>query len=74
MLGRAKLIVPGDFGIHGFFDVGRVFYHDEGSDEWHPTGGGGVFFSPLLRTNTVSLSASGGPEETLIYLRIGFHY
>ncbi|MCR9093139.1 MAG: hypothetical protein NXI30_02880 [bacterium] len=74
VLGRAKLIVPGDYGIHGFFDVGRVFFHDEGSDEWHPTGGGGVFFSPLLRTNTLSLSASGGPEETLIYFRIGFHY
>ncbi len=74
VLGRGKLIVPGDYGIHGFFDVGRVFYHDESSDEWHPTGGGGVFFSPLIRTNTLSLSASGGPEETLIYFRIGFHY
>lgn len=74
VLGRGKLIVPGDYGIHGFFDVGRVFYHDEGSDEWHPTGGGGVFFSPLIRTNTLSLSASGGPEETLIYFRFGFHY
>ena len=74
VLGRAKLVVPGDLGVHGFVDVGRVFYHDEGSDEWHPTGGGGVFFSPLVRTNTISLSASGGPEETLFYMRIGFHY
>ncbi|MEM9175478.1 MAG: hypothetical protein AAGC67_09605, partial [Myxococcota bacterium] len=74
VLGRTKLIVPGDYGVHGFFDVGRVFFHSEGSDEWHPTGGGGVFFSPLIRTNTLSLSAAGGPEETLIYFRIGFHF
>ena len=74
VLGRAKLIVPGDFGVHGFFDVGRVFYHDESSDEWHPAGGGGVFFSPLVRTNTISFSVTKGSEETLFYLRIGFHY
>lgn len=74
VLGRPKLIVPGDFGIHLFADVGRVFLDDESSDEWHPSGGGGIWFSPLVRTNTISVSVTESPEETLGYLRFGFHY
>lgn len=74
VVARAKIIVPGDIGLHGFFDVGRVFVHDENSDDWHPSGGGGVWFSPLVRTNTISLSVSNSPEETLFYMRLGFHY
>ncbi len=74
VLARPKIIVPGDLGVHGYFDVGRVFFHDETSDEWHPSGGGGLWFSPLVRTNTISFSASASPEDTLFYVRIGFHY
>ncbi|MFK7897717.1 MAG: hypothetical protein AB8G23_17915 [Myxococcota bacterium] len=74
VLGRFKLIVPGDVGVHGFFDVGRVFINDESSDNWHPSGGAGVWFSPLVRTNTISLSVANSSEETLAYLRFGFHY
>lgn len=74
VLFRPKLIVPGDFGVHLFADVGRVFIDHENSDEWHPSGGGGVFFSPLVRTNTISVSVTESPEETLAYLRLGFHY
>ncbi len=74
VLFRPKIIVPGDFGLQGFFDVGRVFVDDENSDDWHPSGGGGIWFSPLVRTNTISLSVAESPEETLAYLRVGFHY
>lgn len=74
VLFRPKIIVPGDFGIQGFADVGRVFVDDENSDDWHPSGGGGIWFSPLVRTNTISLSVAESPEETLAYLRFGFHY
>lgn len=74
VLGRAKIIVPSDFGLMGFFDVGRVFVSQENSDDWHPSGGGGVWISPLVRTNTISFSVARSPEETLYYLRVGFHY
>ncbi|MEZ4282072.1 MAG: hypothetical protein R3F21_20915 [Myxococcota bacterium] len=74
VLFRPKIIVPGDFGIQGFADVGRVFLDDEDSDEWHPSGGAGVWFSPLVRTNTISLSVAHSPEDTLAYFRFGFHY
>jgi len=71
---RLKIVVPGDLGVVGFADVGRVFINDESSDDWHPSGGGGLWFSPLVRTNTVSVSVAHSPEETLAYLRIGFHF
>ncbi len=74
VLFRPKIIVPGDFGIQGFADVGRVFLGDENSDEWHPSGGTGIWFSPLVRTNTISLSVADSPEDTLAYFRFGFHY
>lgn len=74
VIGRAKIIVPGDYGIQGFFDVGRVFLDDQRSDRWHPSGGGGLWFSPLVRTNTISVSVAGSEEEVLAYLRFGFHY
>ncbi|MBW2723221.1 MAG: BamA/TamA family outer membrane protein [Deltaproteobacteria bacterium] len=73
-LARIKVIVPGDFGVHGYFDVGRVFVDGENSNDWHPSGGAGVWFSPLVRTNTISVSVAHSPEETLAYVRFGFHY
>jgi len=42
-------------------------------DRLHPSDGGGLRFSPLVRTNTHSLSVAGSSEETLAYMRFGFH-
>ena len=76
VLARVKLIVPGDIGLLGFFDVGRVFLDgdSENSREWHTSGGGGIWFAPLIRTNTVSLTVAESAESTLFYMRFGFHY
>jgi hypothetical protein len=73
-LTRLKLLVPGDLGVLGFGDVGRVFEDGESSRRWHPSWGGGLWFSPLARTNAISFSVANSPEETLFYLRLGFHY
>ncbi len=74
LLARLKIVVPSDVGVLAFADVGRVFLDDESSDDWHPSAGGGIWVSPLVRTNTISLSVSHSEEETLAYLRMGFHY
>ena len=74
VVARLKIIVPGDIGVQAFFDAGRVFRNDETSDDWHPSGGAGLFFSPLVRTNTISMAVANSPEETIFYMRIGFHY
>ena len=73
-LARIKLVVPGDIGVFGFGDIGRVFLDGENSDKWHPSAGGGVWFAPLIRTNTISLSVAASTEETLFYMRFGFHF
>lgn len=74
VLARVKIVVPGDLGVQGFFDVGRVFLDEQSSAKWHPSGGGGLWFSPLTRTNTLSLSVAGSDEDTLVYFRLGFPY
>ena len=59
---RVNLLVPCDLGLNAFADAGRVFIRGDSSDDWHPSGGGGVWIAPLERTNTVtfSVAASGG--------------
>jgi hypothetical protein len=74
VVGQVKLVVPGDYGVLAFTDVGRVFLDDESSSKWHPGYGGGVFFAPLARTNAISLTVGASDEDTLVYLRVGFAY
>jgi hypothetical protein len=71
---RTKLIVPTDVGVLAFGDVGRVWVDGEKSDKWHPGGGGGIWLSPLSRVNTLSLMVGASTEETLFYMRMGFHF
>ena len=71
---RFTLIVPGDFGLHGFADVGRVFVEGEDSSAWHPSGGGGIWFAPLCRTNTITIVVAGSEEDVQFYVRVGLFY
>ncbi|WP_374948330.1 BamA/TamA family outer membrane protein [Mucilaginibacter sp.] len=49
---RAKLfnvssyILPGELGLTGFYDAGRVWSEKDASDKWHSGVGGGLYFSP----------------------------
>ncbi|MDB5232845.1 MAG: metallophosphoesterase [Chitinophagaceae bacterium] len=73
-LGNSKsYILPGDFGLIGFADVGRVWFENENSRKWHFAKGGGVYFAPfnaVLFTATVAFS----PEETLANFSVGTRY
>ena len=73
-LTRVKLIFPGDLGVLGFGDAGRVFLDGDSSDDVHWSVGGGVWFAPLVRTNAISITVAHSPEDTLVYLRQGFHF
>jgi hypothetical protein len=75
VLGRVKLIVPGDFGVLGFADVGRVFEDGESSEKWHPGYGAGIWFAPLARSNAIRVSAAHSEEEdVLFYMGMGFAF
>lgn len=68
------LLLPGDFGIFGLGDVGRVYLEGESSDKWHGAAGGGIWFAFLDRANTLSMALARGEERTGFYLRAGFGF
>ncbi len=53
-------VLPGDVGLMGFFDIGKVWSNLESSDKWHRTVGGGLYFVPF---NLIMLSAAVGVSE-----------
>lgn len=66
-------ILPGDFGVIGFADVGRVWYENENSRKWHFSKGAGLYFAPfnaVLLTGTIAFS----PEDNLVNFSIGTRY
>jgi len=64
-------IVPIGLGIYGFNDVGRVWYQDEDSNNWHHGIGGGIWISPL-NISVISLELGKSTEELLFNFRLGF--
>ncbi len=70
----ATLVVPGELGVFGFGDVGRVWLDGEDSDTWHPSAGGGVWFGILKRRMTVSMSLGRSREGTRFYAGSGFGF
>jgi hemolysin activation/secretion protein len=71
-LAKFFLLVPGDLGLFGLADAGRVFASDDRSSEWHTGFGGGVWIAPLTRSNTLSVGVARGAERTGVYVRSGF--
>jgi hypothetical protein len=74
VLGRVKLIVPGDFGLIAFSDVGRIFEDGDSSDQWHLGYGGGIWFAPLARANAIRFTVAHSDEDTLFYMGLGFGF
>jgi hypothetical protein len=73
-LGRFFVLLPGDYGVFGLADVGRVFFEGESSDVWHTGVGGGFWFAFLDPANTVTVALASGDDRTALYLRAGFAY
>lgn len=71
---KASVLVPGQLGVMGFVDVGRVFLDGETSKRWHHGTGGGLFFATPGRRNLVSLSIARSEGNTAFYLRAGFAF
>ncbi|UZR93374.1 ShlB/FhaC/HecB family hemolysin secretion/activation protein [Chondrinema litorale] len=65
-------LLPGQFGIHGIFDVGRVWLDSESSDEWHQGYGGGIWVTPFGAA-VISLDLTHSDEEQFLpFVRVGF--
>ncbi len=63
-------ILPGDVGVMGFYDIGRVWQRGEISKKWHGSYGGGLYYVPY---SLVMLSCTVGfsPEDKLFNFTLG---
>lgn len=66
-------IIPGQFGMLGFFDVGRVWIDDEKSNVWHNGVGGGLYFAPAQMV-VINVVAGYSKEGWLPYVTMGFRF
>ena len=73
-LGKAFILLPDEWGIFAFGDVGRVFLDNERSKTWHPAGGGGLYASILERSILSTLSVARSDEITVFFLKTAFAF
>ena len=69
----ASYIVPGQIGILGFYDVGRVWEKGEHSDKWHNGTGGGIYVAPA-RLAVIKIVAGHSEEGWYPYLSTAFRF
>lgn len=73
-ISRLDLLLPGEWGVFGFADAGRVYLEDESSDTWHHGVGGGLWFAWLDRSNAISVSYAHSEGRNAVYVRAGFAF
>ncbi|OQP46124.1 hypothetical protein A4H97_31620 [Niastella yeongjuensis] len=69
----ASYILPGQFGMTGFYDVGRVWVKNESSNVWHQGVGGGFYFAPAQMA-VFQVLAGYSNEGWYPYIRMGFRF
>ncbi|TSD67041.1 BamA/TamA family outer membrane protein [Inquilinus sp. KBS0705] len=67
----ASYIVPGQLGISGFYDTGRVWIENDRSDKWHQGVGGGLYFAPAGLT-ILQVLAGHSEEGWYPYVSLNF--
>ena len=68
-----SILFPGRVGIHGFYDVGRVWRATDTSDQWHRSAGFGAWIAPLHKA-VLSVSFAFTGEENLGSIDFGFFF
>ena len=64
-------ILPGQLGITGFYDIGRVWIDGEHNDTWHNGTGGGIYFAPASLT-VIQLIAGHSKDGWYPYIAFNF--
>ena len=73
-LTKIYLFLPGEMGIFGLGDIGRVYYEGEDSNKWHRAVGGGIWLSFLKREYCLCIALAKSDERTAFYVRAGFAF
>ena len=71
---RFFVALPGEWGLFGFADSGRVWLAGETSDTWHSGFGGGIWIGLLSRANSIAFTVAQSEERTAFYVRAGFSF
>lgn len=71
LLNIASYILPGQLGLSGFYDAGRVWEKGEDSSKWHQGTGGGLYFSPASLT-IIQVMAGHSEEGWYPYISMNF--
>jgi hypothetical protein len=71
-IAQAKILVPVYFGITALVDAGKVFYRTENSGKIRNSYGGGIWMSFVKPEYLLALYAAKSPEDTGLYLNMGF--
>jgi hypothetical protein len=72
--GEMSIILPGQGGVFGLADVGRVYLAREDSRQWHKSYGGGIWYAFVDRANTVTFAVAHSDEGTRFVARAGFGF
>ncbi len=73
-LGRFKMVVPGEIGVYGLGDIGRVYVAGESSTLWHKSYGAGLWVTLFDRSLTGTFTWGHSLEGQKIFLAAGFHF
>jgi hypothetical protein len=65
--------VPGQLGVLGFYDVGRVWAKGEDSSKWHNGFGGAIYYAPIQKA-VVKITAGHSEEGWYPYVNLGFRF
>jgi hypothetical protein len=66
-------ILPGQFGLIGLYDIGRVWQKEDHSHQWHNGVGGGIYFAPAQMA-LFQIVMSYSPEGWYPTLSVGFRF
>jgi hypothetical protein len=69
----ANYFVAGQFGITGFWDIGRVWENHDNSRKWHNGTGGGIYFAPASAI-VLNFVMANSPEGWYPYFTMGFRF
>ena len=63
-------LLPGDVGMLGFYDVGKVWQRGETSKKWHSAYGTGLYYIPYSLV-MMSFTLAFSPEDKLFNFSLG---
>ncbi len=67
-LGKIKFLLPFDFGLNIFTDLGRVFIESEKSEIWHSSFGAGIWLSIYNNSFVMSFNVAHSKETNRLYI------